>query len=319
MCKVSQKWADELARKDAISYSLNKDYGENIYSGTSLDPNVKIRAKDCIDKWYNQINEFSFGMEPEVLSAGLFTQIVWKETKELGIGSAKSKSGKLYVVANYYPPGNYGGQFAKNVMPPGANRFKSTYKPPPTSETFDKSNKANNASSLRSSKNLTGIASDIVEKFKSTTISEDAFDEEFINAHNDYRRKHGVPPLVLSKKLSKYAEEWAKVLIKKGKMEHRDQHEYGENIYYAWSSDPNYKASGADAVDKWYSEIKDHTFRKEPTSLGTGHFTQVIWTDTKEVGVGVAKSKDGHIYVVANYYPPGNVIGSFATKVPPLL
>lgn len=309
--KVAQKWADELAKKDSMAYSLNKKYGESVYSGWSADPNTKITAKDCIDKWYSEINEFSFGQEPSVLTCGHFTQIVWKDTKELGIGTAKSKSGKLYAVANYSPPGNFSGQFTNNVLPPGANQFKPN-------QTFAKTARNNNQlpSSPRNSKNLGGIATDLVNKFKSTSVSDDSFEQQALKAHNDYRRKHGVPLLELNKKLSKYAEEWAKELVKKGKMEHRDQNDYGENIFYAWSSDPNFVVSGKDPVDKWYAEIKDHKFGKEPTSLGTGHFTQVVWEDTREVGIGIARSKDGHVYVVANYSPPGNMIGNFASKVP---
>ncbi|KAL0895382.1 hypothetical protein ABMA27_011515 [Loxostege sticticalis] len=311
ICKISQKWAEELAKKDSMAYSLNQKYGESVYCGWSADPNTKIKARDCVDKWYSEINEYSFGREPEVLTCGHFTQIVWKDTKELGVGSAKSKSGKLYVVCNYFPPGNFSGQFSKNVLPPGALQFRTSY----TRESNN--NLAPPASPNRNSKNLGEIASDLVSKFKSTSISGDKFEDEFLKAHNEYRRKHGVPPLEISKKLCKYAEEWAKTIAKKGSMEHRDQNDYGENIFYAWSSDPNFTVSGKDPVDKWYSEIKDHPFGREPTSLGSGHFTQVVWEDTKEVGVGMAKSKEGQVYVVANYYPPGNVMGSFATKVRP--
>lgn len=312
ICKISQKWAEELAKKDSMAYSLNQKYGESVYCGWSADPNTKIKARDCVDKWYSEINEYSFGREPEVLTCGHFTQIVWKDTKELGVGSAKSKSGKLYVVCNYFPPGNFSGQFSKNVLPPGALQFRTT------SYTRESNNNlAPPASPNRNSKNLGEIASDLVSKFKSTSISGDKFEDEFLKAHNEYRRKHGVPPLEISKKLCKYAEEWAKTIAKKGSMEHRDQNDYGENIFYAWSSDPNFTVSGKDPVDKWYSEIKDHPFGREPTSLGSGHFTQVVWEDTKEVGVGMAKSKEGQVYVVANYFPPGNVMGSFATKVRP--
>ncbi|XP_075980981.1 uncharacterized protein LOC142979738 isoform X2 [Anticarsia gemmatalis] len=310
--KYSQKWAEELAKKDAMQYSLNQDYGENVYCGWSSDPNTKITAKVCVEKWYNEINDFSFGKEPEVLTCGHFTQIVWKSTKEIGVGSAKSKTGKLYVVVNYSPPGNYSGLFTKNVLPPGANQFRN-------SDTLKRSNNnlAPPSPNQRNSRNLSDLASDLVSKFKSTSISDDKFEDEFLHAHNDYRRKHGVPPIELSKKLCKYADEWAKTLAKKGKTDHRDQNEYGENIFSAWSSDPNFSVSGRDPVDKWYSEVKNHRFGKEPTDLSSGHFSQVVWEDSKEVGVGAAKSKDGQIYVVANYFPPGNVIGSFATKVKP--
>ncbi|KAF9409664.1 hypothetical protein HW555_011038 [Spodoptera exigua] len=317
--KHSQKWAEDLAKKDSLAYSLNQNYGESVYCGWSPDPSTKIKARDCVEKWYSEINNFSFGREPEVLNCGHFTQIVWKGTRELGIGSAKSKSGKLYVVANYYPPGNYSGQFIKNVYPPGANQFKRSNG---TSQRESNNNLSPpSPSNQRNSKNFSDIASDLVNKFRSSTISSstsnEKFDEEFLKAHNEYRRNHGVPPLELNKKLCKYAEEWAKTLAKKGETEHRDQNDYGENIFSAWSTDPNFTVTGRDPVDKWYSEVSFHRFGQEPLDLKSGHFTQIVWEDTKEVGVGMAKSKDGHIYVVANYNPPGNVIGSFSKKVKP--
>lgn len=67
-----------------------------------------------------------------------------------------------------------------------------------------------------------------------------------------------------------------------------------------------------------YEEIKVHSFGVEPNSLQSGHFTQVIWKESQELGVAYAKSRDGKFVVVANYSPPGNVIGSFARNVPPL-
>lgn len=40
--------------------------------------------------------------------------------------------------------------------------------------------------------------------------------------------------------------------------------------------------------------------------LPAGHFTQVVWKDTKELGVGVATN--GHtVFVVGQYRPRGNI------------
>lgn len=52
--------------------------------------------------------------------------------------------------------------------------------------------------------------------------------------------------------------------------------------------------------------------------MSTGHFTQVVWKESKELGVACTKAKNGNIYVVANYYPPGNYIGCYNENVPPL-
>jgi hypothetical protein len=52
-------------------------------------------------------------------STGHFTQVVWKNSVQLGIGIALSADSKTaWVVAEYYPQGNIQGEFAANVLPP---------------------------------------------------------------------------------------------------------------------------------------------------------------------------------------------------------
>lgn len=148
-------------------------------------------------------------------------------------------------------------------------------------------------------------------------MSEKEFQEDSLKWHNHYRAIHGVPPLKHSNQLCKYAQEWADNLAKRDRFEHRQDHKYGENIYMAWSSDPTKEVTGREAVDSWYSEIKDHRFGGEPRSLGSGHFTQVVWKGSTELGTGRARTATGKLLVVANYNPAGNVIGSFAQNVPP--
>ncbi|GFY70914.1 golgi-associated plant pathogenesis-related protein 1 [Trichonephila inaurata madagascariensis] len=143
------------------------------------------------------------------------------------------------------------------------------------------------------------------------------FEEECLKKHNEYRGKHGVPKLELSDELCAYAREWANNLAATDSFKHRTERKYGENIFMKWSSDPNHVISGDAAVESWYSEIKDHTFGQEPRSLKSGHFTQVIWKESKRLGVACAKSKSGKILVVANYEPAGNFVGRFTENVPP--
>lgn len=49
---------------------------------------------------------------------GHFTQLVWRSTKLFGIGKARSRSGKIVIVAHYLPAGNISGAFQYNVLPP---------------------------------------------------------------------------------------------------------------------------------------------------------------------------------------------------------
>lgn len=132
------------------------------------------------------------------------------------------------------------------------------------------------------------------------------FESDCLRTHNEYRARHGVPALKLNKRLCKHAEEWARILASRGVLIHRNNSQYGENIFCLWSSNAsNNNVSGKEVVDSWYAEISQHVFFKEPTTLKTGHFTQVVWKESRELGVGMAKNRSGEVFVVANYDPPG--------------
>lgn len=95
----------------------------------------------------------------------------------------------------------------------------------------------------------------------------------------------------LNKKLCKFAEEWAKVIAARGTPAHRLNSPYGENIFCSWSSNAAVTVEGWEPAEHWYSEGVNHVFGKEPATLKTGHFTQVIWKDSRELGVGMAKNR----------------------------
>lgn len=82
-----------------------------------------------------------------------------------------------------------------------------------------------------------------------------------------------------------------KVIAARGTPIHRNNSPYGENIFCSWSSIPNSVVKGWEPVEHWYSEGVNHSFGKEPATLRTGHFTQVVWRDSRELGVGMAKNR----------------------------
>ncbi|XP_046638515.1 Golgi-associated plant pathogenesis-related protein 1-like [Daphnia pulicaria] len=139
-----------------------------------------------------------------------------------------------------------------------------------------------------------------------------AFSQECLKAHNDYRSKHGVPPLALDPTVTAIAENWAKTLAARNSFFHSGTQGYGENLYASWGT----QVTGKIPVDSFYAEIKDYNFNAPGFSMKTGHFTQVVWKSSKLMGVGVAKGSNGVTYVVVNYYPPGNYYGQFPANVP---
>lgn len=122
--------------------------------------------------------------------------------------------------------------------------------------------------------------------------------------------------LRLNKKLCAVSQEWSDTLAQEDRFAHRPNSNYGENIYCLWSSDRNAKANPREVCRSWYEEIKEHDFSVEPKGIfKAGHFTQLIWKSSQDLGVGVSKTKKGKVLVVCNYNPRGNIAGQFSTNV----
>lgn len=134
-----------------------------------------------------------------------------------------------------------------------------------------------------------------------------------LNFHNKVRKDVGVGALVWSEKLAAFAQEWADHLAsKKCSFEHRPEdgkwkQEYGENIF--WGSDTS--LNSLKASESWYSEKSQYTYGPvtEDSWKTTGHYTQMVWRNTTQIGIGKAVCKGGKVIIVANYDPRGNYIG----------
>lgn len=126
------------------------------------------------------------------------------------------------------------------------------------------------------------------------------------------RADHGAPPLKWSAKLASDSEKWAKELLKDRKLQHSSG-EYGENLAFA----SGYELTGAGATQMWYDEVKDYNFKNPGNFGGTGHFTQVVWFESQQMGVAKAGEGNGAQYVVARYSPAGNVRGHYPDNVKP--
>lgn len=125
--------------------------------------------------------------------------------------------------------------------------------------------------------------------------------------HNKVRAAVGVPPLKWSPALATYAQKWADHLIESScRMEHRSDSHYGENIYQGTVG----YYSAVDAAKAWESEKK--FYRGGPLTQSNwkpaGHYTQMVWRDTRLLGCGEAACNK-LLMVVCNYDPAGNYIG----------
>ena len=80
---------------------------------------IETIGRETIAKWYEGVRSYDFNRGGFSINTGSFTQLVWAHSRRLGVGIAYTKNGRsAYVVARYYPAGNYESQYENNVFPP---------------------------------------------------------------------------------------------------------------------------------------------------------------------------------------------------------
>lgn len=385
LARDADAWAKQIAREGCLRHADTND-GENVFMvfGREID------GSDPVNSWYSEVKDYNFSKSGYQTNTGHFTQVVWKGSKELGIGKAKSADGKVFVVGRYRPAGNNMRTFKENVFASKDGPVKI-----PEKETSKKGCKpvqqkheerrvrpsGDGASSQRREETVvtypdgtkktvvstvtvtlkgndeTGYSQETVttvhetserNKFSRdmkkalpqdspgskasrdtkplsreggvqhapTSTSKKDFSKQALEAHNKYRAKHKVPPLKWSDKIAKEAQAWAEKMARSRKLQHASQSERdgnGENIAMFSGK---FETAGEEATNMWYSEVKDYKFDKPGFQGNTGHFTQVVWKESKELGMGRAQIPDGKLtYVVGRYKPAGNLLNHFQENV----
>ncbi|EDO35847.1 predicted protein, partial [Nematostella vectensis] len=141
--------------------------------------------------------------------------------------------------------------------------------------------------------------------------------------HNRFRQVHNSPPMTLNELLSDAARQYAEKLAQLGYLEDSPEGEgegIGENLSMGCSVDQG--ETTEEGISKWYeyNEVctPGYTFGGGDGTAGTGHFTQVVWKGSTELGVGKASAEQhGMIctYHVARYKDAGNIQGEYDTNV----
>ena len=148
-------------------------------------------------------------------------------------------------------------------------------------------------------------------------------DNSIINSKNSALLKHNQlrllhfqdAPLKYSAKLEADAQAYANKLAQTGRFDHDPQNlekKYGENLFaFSKATAPNYNH----IIQKWYDEGQYYNYSSNRCQSGhiCGHYTQIIWKNSKFLGCASAKYQKGRFkggYVtVCKYYPYGNIVG----------
>nr|XP_046229013.1 serotriflin-like [Scatophagus argus] len=141
-----------------------------------------------------------------------------------------------------------------------------------------------------------------------STSSEQA---QIVNKHNELRRKQSASNMLemsWSSEAAANAQRWANTCSMKHSSDSSRKISTsgcGENLYKS-----SYKNSWSNAIQSWYDEVKDWRYGVGSINGGVvGHFTQVVWYRSNQVGCAMAhcpNSRKYKYFYVCHYCPPGN-------------
>jgi hypothetical protein len=141
-----------------------------------------------------------------------------------------------------------------------------------------------------------------------------------LEAHNRVRAKAAPQPKPALPSLtwSRAAAEVARSYAAKCSFRHNSRRgAYGENLFAMSAHQPLAVVVPA-AIRSWSAEAADYDLARNSCkkSKVCGHYTQMVWRDTRAVGCAVQHCEKGAPFgsgpwtlVVCNYEPPGNVVG----------
>ncbi len=160
-------------------------------------------------------------------------------------------------------------------------------------------------------------------------------------AHNAVRAmvatQPALPPLTWSQTLADYAQQWATHLATDScaNPQHRSgtdlsMMDYGENLAtFGGRGTAGPVSTAKQAVDAWAGEVACWTYGTlsgggftgtekcdmacytQMNSDGCGHYTQIVWRKSTQLGCGVATCQNGQLSEdiwICNYAPAGNII-----------
>lgn len=168
------------------------------------------------------------------------------------------------------------------------------------------------------------LQSSLRDRIIPTYFDVNRFKMELTTFHNIFRSRHGAPPLQYDYVLERAGQRWANVLgAQKSCLVHETPRRYGENLFFFGAKHfPSPITLAHMVTQSFYMEGVGYDYNRfyPMTYYKTGHFTQLVWRESRRLGVGVSivfhNGRRGGpcqssvplymVYVVVKYDPPGN-------------
>ncbi|CAL8259204.1 unnamed protein product [Boreogadus saida] len=139
-----------------------------------------------------------------------------------------------------------------------------------------------------------------------------AIENQIVDAHNAFRR--AVQPsaanmlkMIWSNDVAALSQAWLDhCMLKHGPPSSRmlNGYELGENLFYSTSA-----LDWATVITAWHNEVHHYTYPNgSENGESVGHYTQVVWNSSWQVGCGMTKCGSTYFYG-CQYYRAGNYVG----------
>uniref|UniRef100_A0A0K0G1L8 CAP domain-containing protein (inferred by orthology to a zebrafish protein) n=1 Tax=Strongyloides venezuelensis TaxID=75913 RepID=A0A0K0G1L8_STRVS len=109
--KAAQMHANQIIVTEKISrFSDDKNFG------TTVGISYYLAGSTVAKKWYDESSKYGFFFGRARPGTQMFTQIIWRSSKNVGFGVAMSED-TIVVVAKFFPKGNIRRKYIANVIP----------------------------------------------------------------------------------------------------------------------------------------------------------------------------------------------------------
>lgn len=144
--------------------------------------------------------------------------------------------------------------------------------------------------------------------------------QAMLDYHNRVRAEVGNAPVRWSSQIARFAQQRADDIARTRRFEHLPQgrNPYGENLAQGAFSGQTAAYTVIDACEGWHGEKAKmprnaRVMTVDLFNRGVGHYTQMVWKGSTEIGAGIAQYQDRgttFVVVVCCYSPAGNLMNA---------